>query len=229
MNDRVDTNTLKYNIEKIKEGIQEHKKVQDDVDIVVVTKYVGSDVIRNLYDLGWRKFGENRTEDLLKKQEELADINDDIEWHFIGRLQTRPVRKMINQITVLHSLDRLSLAKEVNKRADKPISCFLQINISGEEQKAGFQPNETLDIVEKLEAYRNIHIDGLMTMAPHDAKPEELRYYFSKMKQLQVNVQNLKLSYAPCMELSMGMSDDFTIAVEEGATLVRIGRAVYKD
>lgn len=223
----LNTNIFKNNLQKVQNIINEYK-IRDDVKLIAVTKYVDSKTIRELFHLGVRDFGENRSQDLLYKQEELKDINDEINWHFIGRLQRRPVKTIINKIDTLQSLDRMSLVEEVDKRANHPISSFLQVNISGELQKAGFKPEELLDIVHEIEKYPNIKVIGLMTMTPYDANEVELRKYFSQMKLLQEQVQKLNLPYAPCHELSMGMSNDFKIAIEEGATIIRVGSALFK-
>ena len=225
----LDRKLLQKNIDSIFEKINENKQSDTPVELIAVSKYVESDVIREMVESGLSKFAENRTDSLLKKQEELGELNNDIAWHFVGRLQTRPVRKMINLIDYLHSLDRMSLIKEVDKRAEKPVKCFLQVNISGEEQKAGFKPEEVLSTVEQLEDYPNIHLVGLMTMAPHDESEERLRDYFRALKDLQVEVSSMNLEYAPCTELSMGMSEDYPIAIQEGATMVRVGRALIES
>lgn len=217
------------NIKQIEQKITENKKNDQSVEMIAVTKYVDSNMIRSLYDLGLRHFGENRSDELLEKQTELADINEEITWHFIGQLQRRPVRKIINKIAYLHSLDRISLIEEVNKRANHTVSSFLQVNVSGEEQKAGFKPDEVLDIVRQIEEYPNIKIIGLMMMAPYDAGDVELHHYFKALKSLQDEIIALNLTYAPCTRLSMGMTDDFPIAIQEGATDVRIGRALYME
>lgn len=223
----MDKEILAKNINKITKQIKKYKTDEQDIELIAVTKYVDSDVIRMLYDLGLRHFGENRTNDLMKKQEDLADINDNISWHFIGQLQKRPVRKMINHISFLHSLDRLSLIEEVNKRAEQTIQAFLQVNISGEEQKAGFKPSEVTTIIKKIKNYPHIKIIGLMMMAPHDAQANTLHGYFKELKQLQKQIQSLAIENIPCNRLSMGMSEDFHIAIQEGATDIRIGRALY--
>lgn len=225
----MDKTQLIENIQQIKQKISENKKNDQSVEMIAVTKYVDSNMIRSLYDLGLRHFGENRSDELLEKQTELADINEEITWHFIGQLQRRPVRKIINKIAYLHSLDRISLIEEVNKRANHTVSSFLQVNVSGEEQKAGFKPDEVLDIVRQIEEYPNIKIIGLMMMAPYDASDVELHHYFKALKSLQDEIIALNLTYAPCTRLSMGMTDDFPIAIQEGATDVRIGRALYME
>lgn len=221
--------TLKRNMTTIQQLISKNKTINQEVTLIAVTKYVDSDTIRKLYELGIRHFGENRSEELLKKQSDLADISDDIVWHFIGQLQRRPVRKMINQISYLHSLDRLSLIKEVNKRANSPIDSFLQVNISGEEQKTGFEAGEIMDVIKNLVDYPNVRIVGLMTMAPYGASSEQLHQIFGRLKQLQEQIKEMNLVNAPCTDLSMGMSNDFEIAIQEGATMVRIGTALYQE
>lgn len=220
---------LQANIQQVQETIEKNAPENSNVDLIAVTKYIESDVLRKMVDSGISKVAENRTESLLEKQEELGELSQSIEWHFVGRLQTRPVRKIINQIDYLHSLDRMSLIKEVNKRAEQPVKCFLQVNVSGEEQKAGFKPEEVLSVVEELKNSPNIYLLGLMTMAPHEESEEQLREHFSALKTLQEEVAELNLDYAPCLELSMGMSNDYEIAIQEGATMVRVGRMLFKD
>lgn len=220
---------LQANIQQVQETIEKNAPENSNVDLIAVTKYIESDILRKMVDSGISKVAENRTESLLEKQEELGELSQSIEWHFVGRLQTRPVRKIINQIDYLHSLDRMSLIKEVNKRAEQPVKCFLQVNVSGEEQKAGFKPEEVLSVVEELKNSPNIYLVGLMTMAPHEESEEQLREHFSALKTLQEEVAELNLDYAPCLELSMGMSNDYEIAIQEGATMVRVGRMLFKD
>ena len=220
---------LQANIQQVQETIEKNAPENSNVDLIAVTKYIESDVLRKMVDSGISKVAENRTESLLEKQEELGELSQSIEWHFVGRLQTRPVRKIINQIDYLHSLDRMSLIKEVNKRAEQPVKCFLQVNVSGEEQKAGFKPEEVLSVVEELKNSPNIYLVGLMTMAPHEESEEQLREHFSALKTLQEEVAEMNLDYAPCLELSMGMSNDYEIAIQEGATMVRVGRMLFKD
>src|SRR5699024_7638878 len=128
-----------------------------------------------------------------------------------------------NQVDMLHSLDRMSLAKEIEKRAKQPVDCFVQVNVSGEETKHGLAPEEVIPFIEKLENYKNIHVVGLMTMAPHTDDKERIKEVFRSLASLRDEVRNKNLDYAPCNYLSMGMSNDYEIAVEEGATHIRIG------
>ena len=207
--------------------IQKHSLEGKQPQLVAVSKTVGADQIQALYDLGQRHFGENRYPTLLEKQATLAQTAPDIVWHFIGRVQTRQVKEFINQIDYLHALDRFDLAKEIQKRADHPIKCFLQVNVSGEESKTGYEPEQVFAAIEQLAPYDKIEIVGLMTMAPADALEGELHFFFKTLKHLQLLVQEAGYPHAPCTELSMGMSQDYTIATEEGASFLRVGSALF--
>ncbi len=207
--------------------IQKHSPEGKQPQLVAVSKTVGADQIQALYDLGQRHFGENRYPTLLEKQATLAQTAPDIVWHFIGRVQTRQVKEFINQIDYLHALDRFDLAKEIQKRADHPIKCFLQVNVSGEESKTGYEPEQVFAAIEQLAPYDKIEIVGLMTMAPADALEGELHFFFKTLKHLQLLVQEAGYPHAPCTELSMGMSQDYTIATEEGASFLRVGSALF--
>ncbi|WP_314197682.1 YggS family pyridoxal phosphate-dependent enzyme [Abiotrophia defectiva] len=207
--------------------IQKHSPEGKQPQLVAVSKTVGADQIQALYDLGQRHFGENRYPALLEKQAALAQTAPDIVWHFIGRVQTRQVKEFINQIDYLHALDRFDLAKEIQKRADHPIKCFLQVNVSGEESKTGYEPEQVFAAIEQLAPYDKIEIVGLMTMAPADALEGELHFFFKTLKHLQLLVQEAGYPHAPCTELSMGMSQDYTIATEEGASFLRVGSALF--
>ncbi|WP_399496289.1 YggS family pyridoxal phosphate-dependent enzyme [uncultured Abiotrophia sp.] len=207
--------------------IQKHSPKGKQTQLVAVSKTVGADQIQALYDLGQRHFGENRYPAFLEKQAALAQTAPDIVWHFIGRVQTRQVKEFINQIDYLHALDRFDLAKEIQKRADHPIKCFLQVNVSGEESKTGYEPEQVFAAIEQLVPYDKIEIVGLMTMAPADALEGELHFFFKTLKHLQLLVQEAGYPHAPCTELSMGMSQDYTIATEEGASFLRVGSALF--
>ena len=207
--------------------IQKHSPEGKQPQLVAVSKTVGADQIQALYDLGQRHFGENRYPALLEKQATLAQTAPDIVWHFIGRVQTRQVKEFINQIDYLHALDRFDLAKEIQKRADHPIKCFLQVNVSGEESKTGYEPEQVFAAIEQLAPYDKIEIVGLMTMAPADALEGELHFFFKTLKHLQLLVQGAGYPHAPCTELSMGMSQDYTIATEERTSFLRMDSALF--
>ncbi|GAA0331233.1 YggS family pyridoxal phosphate-dependent enzyme [Bacillus carboniphilus] len=218
---------VKDNFESIQATIlQACKKVNrnvDEVKVIAVTKYVSIDRAREAIEAGVVHLGENRDDGFLQKWEALGDKPC---WHFIGSLQSRKVKNIIDKVDYIHSIDRLSLAKEIDKRATKPIKCFVQVNASGEESKQGISPGDVIDFIKKLESYKHIQIVGLMTMAPFTDDEKIIRNCFKTLRNLQSKVQEIKLPYAPCTELSMGMSNDFEIAIEEGATFVRIGTAL---
>ena len=195
----------------------------DEVKIIAVTKYVSIERAKEALEAGILHLGENYDEGLMAKWEVLQDKPN---WHFIGSLQSRKVKNIIDKVNYIHSLDRLSLAKEINKRANHTIKCFVQVNVSGEDSKHGIAPNELKDFIKAINNYPNIEIVGLMTMAPLSDDQSVLRHCFRTLKLLQIEVQQMKLDYAPCAELSMGMSNDFEIAIEEGATFIRIGSSL---
>ncbi|WP_100404551.1 YggS family pyridoxal phosphate-dependent enzyme [Bacillus solitudinis] len=195
------------------------------IQIIAVTKYVDEEVTKAVLDAGVIHIGENRPENGVQKWEALHDRGV---WHFIGSLQSRKVKKIIGKFDYIHSLDRLTLAEELDKRQTKkdPIKCFVQVNVSGEETKAGLEPNEVIPFIRQLENYPTIEVVGLMTMAPFFENPERTRPVFQALKVLRDEVHSLQLPFAPCTELSMGMSNDYEIAIEEGATFIRIGSAI---
>ena len=214
------------NLEIIQNNIEQAKqrsKTHQDVNIIAVTKQVDVTRTQEAIDAGLVHLGENRPEGLELK---LQAVQSNVSWHYIGSLQTRKVKQIINDIDYLHSLDRLSLAEEIEKRATKTVKCFVQANVSGEESKHGLTREQTLEFVKQLEQFSKIEVVGLMTMAPFTEDESVIRHVFQKLKQLQQEVAQLNLHNVPCTELSMGMSNDYEIAVEEGATFVRIGTAL---
>ncbi|WP_239254619.1 YggS family pyridoxal phosphate-dependent enzyme [Listeria ilorinensis] len=199
----------------------------DEVSLVAVTKTIDVAGIEELYTLGLRDFGENRVDVFLEKAAAMKAYQD-IKWHFIGSLQTRKVRQVLPFIDYLHSLDRPSLAAEIEKRADRDINCFLEVNISGEASKHGFTKEEAVDFLTQA-SFQHIRIIGLMTMAPLTQDETELHQVFHELKELQQRVASLDLNRIPCTELSMGMTNDYEIAIQEGATYIRVGRALVND
>ena len=198
----------------------------DSVSVVAVTKYVDAEMARLVVEAGVHDIAENRTELFLAKYEKLKDLP--ITWHLIGTLQRRKVKEVINLVDYFHALDSVKLAQEINKRAEHVIKCFAQVNVSGEESKHGFEPAELLSVLTELSSLENVEIVGLMTMAPIDADEKTCAEIFGKLKQLQVEIASQKIANIPCTELSMGMSRDYPIAIQEGATFVRIGHEFFK-
>ncbi|NLY78734.1 MAG: YggS family pyridoxal phosphate-dependent enzyme [Lysinibacillus sp.] len=216
--------SIEKNLEIIEKKIEQAKKHADqNVQIIAVTKSVSVDRTKEVLKAGLIHIGENRPEGLLAKKEE---IKDQAVWHYIGTLQSRKVKQVINEIDYLHSLDRLSLAEEIEKRAEKVVKCFVQVNVSGEESKHGLREEDVIPFIQSLQKFSKIQVVGLMTMAPYTDDEDVIRKVFQDLKRIQQEVVNLNLPYAPCKELSMGMSNDYEIAIEEGATFVRIGTAL---
>lgn len=217
---------MKRNAEQILARIhQSCDSVSRDIQEVcpiVVTKNRTNEEIQEVYSLGFRHFAENRVEKLLERQE--AFPQEDIIWHLIGPLQKRKVKQIVNRIQYFHAIDRLSIMAEIEKRLDSPLKCFLEVNVSGEESKHGFTAEEVVEAFKVAKQYANIDIIGLMTMAPFDAREEEIRQYFHELKEIAENIDSEKL-----LQLSMGMSQDYPIAIEEGAHFIRIGTAWFEE
>lgn len=206
--------------QNIKQACEKSNRNPEEITIIGVTKYVTIERTEEAINAGVKNLGENRLDGFLEKHEY---IQDNALWHFIGTLQSKKVKEVVGKVDAIHSLDRLSLAKEINTRAAKPINCFVQVNVSGEETKHGLSPNDTLPFIKKLEAFENVRVAGLMTMAPHIDDQDRLRHIFRQLASLRDNIKEKQLTYAPCEYLSMGMSNDYQLAVEEGATHIRIG------
>lgn len=222
--------TYQDNVQAVRERIQavqqESALSSEDVRLICVSKYHSVEESLGLYQVGLRDFAENYIDGLLEKK---AAMPDDCTWHLIGPLQSRKVKDVINEVDYFHALDRLKIAKEIQKRADHVVKCFVQVNVSGEASKSGLPPSELEGFIKDLAAYDKLEVVGLMTMAPHDASDEAVRTYFGGLRDLGQAVQAMDLAYAPCLELSMGMSSDYPLAVAEGATCVRIGSALYQE
>lgn len=221
---------LKKNTElvfqQIADASQEANRALDAVSVIAVTKYVDVQTAEALLPLGVRHIGENRVDKFLEKYQALKDYP--VTWHLIGTLQRRKVKEVIPYVDYFHALDSLKLAQEIQKRTDHVIKCFLQVNISGEESKHGFAPEELDAILPELEGLDNLQIVGLMTMAPFEASQDELQAIFAATHQLQKELQKKQLKNMPFTELSMGMSRDYDVAIANGATFVRIGTSFFK-
>ncbi len=194
-----------------------------EITVVAVTKEVSTARTVAVLEENIQHLGENRPEGLLGKQE---TIHSGAIWHFIGNVQSRKVKEIINRIDYLHSVDRMSLVKEIHKRANHVVDCFIQVNVSGESSKSGVTPAELDSFIEQVTPYDKVRIIGLMTMAPYTKNMDEIRTVFRSLRELRDGISAKSLAHAPCTQLSMGMSNDFIIAIEEGATHVRIGTAL---
>ncbi|MGF0111948.1 YggS family pyridoxal phosphate-dependent enzyme [Streptococcus sp. SGI.013] len=223
----MDLNQNKKNIENaVAAACLEAKRSPESVKVIAVTKYVDIAATRQVLSTGIRHIGENRADKFLEKYQVLND--DGVVWHFIGTLQRRKVKDVINLVDYFHALDSVKLAREIDKRAEHTIKCFLQVNVSGEESKHGFSTTEVTSVLEELQELKHIELVGLMTMAPFDADDKQLQEIFSKTESLRCQLASLKLPNMPLTELSMGMTRDYPIAIKNGATFVRVGTAFFE-
>ena len=221
---------LKENTERvfqqIKDASQQAGREANSVSVVAVTKYVDVPTAEALLPLGVHHIGENRVDKFLEKYQVLKDRN--ITWHLIGTLQRRKVKDVIQYVDYFHALDSLKLAEEIQKRSNRVVKCFLQVNISREESKHGFSKEELLELLPELATLDKIEYVGLMTMAPFEASSDELKEIFKATQDLQLEIREKQIPNMPMTDLSMGMSRDYKEAIEFGSTFVRIGTAFFK-
>src|SRR5699024_821894 len=208
---------IRENISKTCEKVNRNP---NEIKIIGVTKYVTVERAQELIDSGVTDLGENRAEELIHKYDQLGS---QASFHFIGTLQSRKVKDIIDKVSTIHSLDKLSVAKQINNRSNNVLDCFVQVNISEEESKHGLKIEEVYSFIEQLREYDKINVVGLMTMAPHITDELEIRAVFKELAKLRDTIRNKNIKNAPCEYLSMGMSNDYQIAIEEGATHIRIG------
>ncbi len=199
----------------------------DEIKIIAVTKTVDPELIRDALNAGAMHLGENRVQEALPK---IATIGDGPSWHFIGRLQSNKAKDVLGRFDLIHSLDRESLAEELDRRAakqDLTVNCLLEVNVASESTKAGLPPHELLAFCSGIRRYPRIRIQGLMTVAPMVHDPAEVRPVFARLRSLAEQLRAQGWEHAPVNYLSMGMSNDYQIAIEEGAHFVRIGSAIF--
>lgn len=201
------------------------------IRLVAVTKQVDTERIRALHALGVRTIGENRVQEALRKQAELADL--DLEWHLIGHLQTNKVKQVVGCFDLVHGVDSVRLARELDARAEATWqgearqAILLQVNVAREATKFGFGPEDLPAAIAEILRLKHLNLRGLMTVAPYAPDPESVRGVFRKLRELREEAQRLVGDRAELSELSMGMSQDYGVAIEEGATIVRIGTALF--
>lgn len=216
-------NIINQNIKNCAEKIGKSEK---DILLLGVTKNFDADKINTLKNLGVADFGENKAQELLNKYSKINDCN----WHFIGHLQSNKVKQIIDKVCLIHSVDSLNIAKEIDKRAkeiNKIMPILIQINIANEPTKSGILYEQAEDFAKNLLNFSNISLKGLMCIAPFVEKPHLNRDFFKKMKNLFVDI-NEKNKHNICMEyLSMGMTNDYCVAIEEGANIIRIGTGIF--
>ncbi|NLO89346.1 MAG: YggS family pyridoxal phosphate-dependent enzyme [Clostridia bacterium] len=219
---------IEQTMERIKNAALRAGRDPGGIKLVAVSKGVDVDRINMALEAGVKCLGENRAQEFVDKYEL---VQGDVEWHFIGHLQKNKVKYVIDKVALIHSLDRMSLAEELDKRAKAKslsVDALVQVNVSGEESKHGLSVGEVIPFITTVaEKYPNIRIKGLMTIAPIADDPDKVRPYFRELRMLFQSIGEREIPGVKMEWLSMGMTDDFEVAVEEGANIVRIGRAVF--
>jgi hypothetical protein len=194
---------------------------------MAVSKTVEPERIRQALDAGVTLLGENYVQEA---REKIPAIGHVAEWHMIGHLQTNKVKYVVNLFDWIHSVDRLELARELDKRAgqsNRRLNVLIEVNVSGEESKSGIEATQALELVQQVSLLPNINLRGLMTMPPYSDNPENSRPYFQALRKLRDDISDANIPNIHMDELSMGMTDDFEVAIEEGATIIRVGRAIF--
>lgn len=224
---------LKENLAQVEQNIAEACKragrARDEVTLIAVSKTKPVEMLQEIYDAGIRCFGENKVQELCGKIDEMPS---DIQWHMIGHLQRNKVKYIVDRVALIHSVDTYRLAEEINIQAKKKniiVPILVEVNIAGEESKFGTSAEDAILLVEEISRLENIRIKGLMTIAPYVVDSEENRLYFRKIKQLSVDIAGKNLHNVSMEILSMGMTGDYTVAIEEGATMVRVGTGIFGE
>lgn len=213
--------------EKITSACARAGRNRDDVTLIAVSKTKPVSMLQEAYDLGVRVFGENKVQEIREKYEVLPK---DIEWHMIGHLQTNKVKYIIDKVSLIHSVDSLKLAEVIEREAEKQnkiVDILLEVNVAGEESKFGLKPDDVIPMVEKIEKYSHLRMRGLMTIAPFVNNPEKNRGIFADLQKLYVDIKDKNIDNGNVSILSMGMTNDYEVAIEEGATMVRIGTGIF--
>ncbi len=216
-------------LDKIKKACNQVGRDTEDVTLIAVSKTKPVEMLQEVYDAGCRDFGENKVQEILDKYDKLPD---DIRWHMIGHLQTNKVKYIVDKVYMIHSVDSLKLAQEISKEALKKnvtVNVLLEVNVAKEESKFGIMSEEVLSFYKDVVDLPGLKVCGLMTIAPYVEDSEENRQYFVKLKQLIVDMQREKTDNIIVGELSMGMTGDYEVAVEEGATFVRVGTGIFGE
>lgn len=212
---------------KIKFAAERAGRDPENIDIVAVTKTIPPEIIQKAVDSGLALLGENRVQEARDKKEL---VNGNVQWHLIGHLQRNKVKMALSLFSMIQSVDSLPLAEEIQKRAEQiqqAVDVLVQVNIGREKTKYGIDPDNTKSFVEKIALFPNLRVRGLMTIAPFKQNPEEVRPYFRQLREIFENIKQAPINNVNMEYLSMGMSNDFEVAVEEGANMVRIGTGIF--
>lgn len=215
--------------DRIRLACQRSGRQEQEVTLICVSKTKPVPMLQEVYDREERHFGENKAQELKEKQEILPG---DIQWHFIGHLQTNKIKYILGRACLIHSVDSLHLAQAIDRECEKRgmvADILIQVNVAGETTKFGLEMENTRDMVEQIAKLPHIHIKGLMTIAPFVDDPEENREIFRNLKQLSVDIRAKNIDNVDMSVLSMGMTGDYEVAVEEGATHVRVGTGIFGE
>lgn len=218
------------NIErKIQEACKRAGRKRDEVTLIAVSKTKPVEMLQEVYKEGIRDFGENKVQELCQKIEVLPE---NINWHMIGHLQTNKVKYIVGKTRLIHSVDSLKLAEEIQRLAEKrdvDVDILVEVNIANEESKFGISKEEVIDLVQAISRLNRVHIKGLMTIAPLVNNPEDNRLFFRGIKELSVDIELQNIDNVSMDVLSMGMTGDYEVAIEEGATMVRVGTGIFGE
>jgi hypothetical protein len=220
---------IKENLELIRQNIekacQRAKRDPRQVQIVAVCKDQGTKKIKQVYDLGISLLGENKTQEAEIHMQQLTGA--DITWHFIGKLQKNKINKLLNIFHLIESVDGVKSLEHIHKRVDKPVELFIEINIGEEKSKSGFTIEGLKKALPYISNLNKVIVSGLMAIPPYHEDPEKVRPYFSQLRELKNTINQMAMANLKISHLSMGMSHDYEVAVEEGATIIRIGTALF--
>lgn len=216
-------------LENIKKACEKSGRDPKEVTLIAVSKTKPVEMLNEVYEAGSRDFGENKVQEMCEKMEQLPS---DIKWHMIGHLQTNKVKYIVGKCELIHSVDSLHLAKEIEKQAQKAdviVPILVEINIANEETKFGIDRSQAMELVKEIAKLPHVQIKGLMTIAPYVEDSEENRAYFHQIWQLSVDIKNENIHNVSMDILSMGMTGDYMVAIEEGSTMVRVGTGIFGE
>ena len=205
----------------------ESNRQEEDCTLIAVSKTKPVSMLLEAYEAGCRDFGENKVQELSEKH---PNMPDDTTWHLIGHLQTNKVKQVIDKVALIHSVDSVRLAEVIEKEAAKKdisVNILLEVNVAEEESKFGFKVDEVIPAIETIATFSHVHIQGLMTIAPFVENPEQNRSIFARLQKLSVDIRSKNIDNVNVDILSMGMTNDYQVAIEEGATMVRVGTGIF--
>ena len=214
---------------KIQEACKRANRAREDIVLIAVSKTKPVSMLKEVYDLGIRDFGENKVQELSEKYPQMPS---DTTWHLIGHLQRNKVKQIIDKVDLIHSVDSIRLAEAIEREAAKKdiiVNILLEVNVAEEESKFGFKVDEVLSAVEQIATFPHVRIKGLMTIAPFVENPEENRSVFAYLQKLSVDIARKNIDNVSVNILSMGMTNDYEVAIEEGATVIRVGTGIFGE